>query len=192
MAMGQGQGDPGGSAGGQSGGYGEGGQLQYRYRLVGLKWVWDDKTNADPRLWAGHSEEYDISTTGYIYGSVSDALAAGKVAGEADGNCVRVFSEPSMTGFTSEQYTWTDRYQTISNSGAKEADEAYQKIASDKGDTPPLELGDWPLKLLIIGGIIAVMVYFLFIKGRPLPAMPALPAAPAVAAVPVPIPEAKI
>lgn len=56
----------------------------------------------------------------------------------------------------------------------------------------PTDWGDLPLKLLIIGGIVAVAIWFLFIKGRPAPAMPALPAGPAVASIPVPIPEAKI
>lgn len=160
--MGQGQGEPGGGSGSQGGGYGEGATpLAFRYRLIGYSWTWTDKTNPDPRLWKADGAEYDISSTDYAFGSAADGLDAGKAAGEANAEVVKVVVEANYSGFAGAQYTWTERYQAAANSAAKEKDEAYKAIVAGGGELDLKPGGSPWLGLIVIAIIVIGILWFL-------------------------------
>jgi len=151
-----------GGAGEAGQGYGEAGTLAFRYRLVGYKWTWENKTG-DPRLWTGHGEEYDIRSVDYVFGSAQDALDAGKVEGDADTSIVRVFAEPNTAGFNGLQYTYSDRLTAATNAAAVEGNEAYEiwKTTGDLGlhDDTPGKIPWGPLVLLII--VVGIGIVFI-------------------------------
>ena len=184
--MGQGQGEPGGGSGGQSGGYGEGGTaLAFKTVLTGYSWAWDSKAG-DPRLWTGTASEPVISDSGFVWGSAADALAGGRKDGDANTNVMKVTVTANYAGFAGAGHIYTDRWEAAVNAPAAEKAKAYDeytKTGELKLDEP-IDWGDWPLKLLVIGGIIAVAVYYLFIKKGAAPALPVLPAGPAPAVGP--------
>jgi hypothetical protein len=137
--------------------------MAFRYRLTGYKWTWDDKSSPDPRNWKGHGAEYDISATGYTYGSADDALAAGRVAGDADQSVMRVFAESNYpTQFAGLQYTYSDRLTTATNAGAKEANDAYEVWKNTQTTLdlpePPSPPGDDILSGVPQEAIIAIIV----------------------------------
>jgi hypothetical protein len=163
MAMGQGQGNPGGSAGDQSGGYGQAGTLSFKFTLTGYAWAWDS-TEGDPRQWTGKATE-PVLQVAEGYGSAADALEAGKVIGDANPDVMKVTVTPNMSGFAGASYTYTGRWQDAINAPGKEKDAAYEAIVAGGGT---LDLGDsstsagspW-LGLIVIVLIIIAVLYFL-------------------------------
>ena len=117
-------GQAGGSTGGETGGAGEAGAVMYRYRLIGLKWVWDNQDNENPMYWTGASAEYDITVTGYTYGKDTDAMTGARAVGDADARVVKIAVEASISGFSGLAHIYTDRYQSASNEGSKTKSDA--------------------------------------------------------------------
>ena len=163
---------PGGGSTTGTGGSGEEGAVLYRYRLVARKWVWDDKTAADPRSWVGHTVDYDAGTSAYTYGNPDEAIEAGKGAATNNTAIFRVYAEPNMKGFASKQFTYTDRLETLTNLGSTESEEAYEDYTTTKDLDLPAAGGDLSFSLdsipqeaimaviavIVIVAIIAVLI----------------------------------
>ena len=129
-----------GGAGEAGAGSGEEGAVSYTFKLTGWEWVWDDKTNADPRLWTGHATEPVIGETPG-WGSDTDAYNAGKAEGDANPAACKLTVTASISGFTGKSYIWTDRLQAKQNAVAKEKGGATEDYFSEGGDLvlPPGE-----------------------------------------------------
>jgi len=120
------QGEGGGTAGGGwTGGYGQGGTISFRYRLRGWKWTWDSKPD-DPRLWTGHGAYYDLGTSGYTYGSNTDAMSAARVIGDSNPLVIDIYVECDTAGFAGGYYQYNARERDAKNAPAAEANAAYE------------------------------------------------------------------
>lgn len=160
-----GQGRGGGAAGGLGGGFGQGGLgniLQFRYRLVGFS--------------QSTRQEYDLLQTGYTYSSADDAVSGGREKADNNLEVVRVFGEPSISGFASKQFTYSERLTEQTNREAAERDKAIRD-AQDNPDTLDLS-GDGaggddglgaetgpPWLIIAIIAVVLIVVIALFMKG---------------------------
>jgi len=167
------QGQGGGSDPGVTGGYGQGGTISFRYRLRGWQWTWDSKTG-DPRTWTGHGAYYDLANSGYVYGSNSDAMAAGKAVGDANPAVIDIYVECDTKGFAGAYYAYTQRDQDAKNAAAAEKEAAYEEyiktgnLELPEGPGEPVGRNQW-LGLIVIGLIIVLILWGLpkLYKGAP-------------------------